>query len=185
VKDELERMSRIVNDLLLLAKAKQPDFLELTTVDVAALTEDLHAKATALAPRTWRLEEVGRGVVVADKQRLTQAIMQLAQNATEHTANGDEIALGSAVRYGRATLWVRDHGPGIPPEDQARIFQRFARTGDGRRSSSGAGLGLAIVRAIAEAHHGTVRVESGTGSGATFSVVIPVDQPVSAEGMAG
>jgi two-component system OmpR family sensor kinase len=177
VMDELDRMSRIVNDLLLLAKAKQPDFLDLETVDLRMLTEDLHAKATALGPREWRLEDVGRGVIVADRQRLTQAIMQLAQNATEHTAPGAEIALGSAVADGRATLWVRDSGPGIPPEDQDRIFHRFARTGGGRRGSAGAGLGLAIVRAIAEAHHGAVELSSRSGVGATFTVVIPVDQP--------
>ena len=116
-------------------------------------------------------------MIVADRQRLTQAIMQLAQNATEHTAPGAEIALGSAVADGRATLWVRDSGPGIPPEDQDRIFQRFARTGGGRRGSAGAGLGLAIVRAIAEAHHGAVELSSRSGVGATFTVVIPVDQP--------
>jgi signal transduction histidine kinase len=103
--------------------------------------------------------------------------MQLAQNATEQTAPGAEIALGSAVADGRATLWVRDSGPGIPPEDQDRIFQRFARTGGGRRGSAGAGLGLAIVLAIAEAHHGRVELRSRPGAGATFTVVIPVDQP--------
>jgi signal transduction histidine kinase len=175
--DELERMSRIVNDLLLLAKAQQPDFLDLATVDLHALTQDLHAKATALAPRRWVLEDVGRGLIVADHQRLTQAIMQLAQNATEHTTEGAEIALGSAVVNGQARLWVRDSGPGIPLEDQQRIFQRFARTG-GRLGSAGAGLGLAIVRAIAEAHHGRVQLRSDPGEGATFTIAIPVDQPV-------
>lgn len=175
--DELDRMSRIVNDLLLLAKAKQPDFLDLATVDLRSFTEDLHAKATALATRGWRLEDVGQGMIVADRQRLTQAVMQLAQNATEHTTDGAVIALGSSVSDGRARLWVRDSGAGIPPGDQERIFQRFARTGDGRRGSAGAGLGLSIVRAIAEAHHGMVQVLSQPGEGATFIVVIPVDQP--------
>jgi two-component system OmpR family sensor kinase len=177
VMDELDRMNRIVNDLLLLAKAKQPDFLDLATVDLRLLTEDLHAKATALATREWRLEGVGQGMIVADRQRLTQAVVQLAQNATEHTTDGEEIVLGSAVANGHARLWVRDSGPGIPPEDQERIFQRFSRTGEGRRGSAGAGLGLSIVRAIAEAHHGGVEVLSRPGQGATFTVVIPVDQP--------
>jgi len=175
--DELDRMNRIVNDLLLLAKARQPDFLDLATVDLRMLTVDLHAKATALATREWQLEGVGQGMIVADRQRLTQAIMQLAQNATEHTGDGAEIALGSSVTNGHARLWVRDCGAGVPPEDQERIFQRFARTGDGRRGSGGAGLGLSIVRAIAEAHHGMVEVLSRPGEGATFTVVIPVDQP--------
>jgi signal transduction histidine kinase len=177
VMDELDRMNRIVNDLLLLAKAKQPDFLDLATVDLRALTEDLHAKATAIATRDWRLEGVGQGMIVADRQRLTQAVVQLAQNATEHTSDGEEIALGSAVDNGWARLWVRDSGPGIPPEDRDRIFQRFARMGVGRRGSAGAGLGLSIVRAIADAHHGVVEVLSHPGEGATFTVVIPVDQP--------
>jgi signal transduction histidine kinase len=118
---------------------------------------------------------------VADRQRLTQAMMQLAQNATDHTTEGDEIVLGSAVSSGRAALWVRDGGRGIPPEEQQRIFQRFARAGDGRRGSPGAGLGLAIVRAIAEAHHGSVDVRSSPGEGATFTLTIPVDQPVPPE----
>jgi signal transduction histidine kinase len=181
--DELDRMNRIVNDLLLLAKAKQPDFLDLDTVDVRTLTEDLHAKVTALAPRDWRLEEAGRGLIVADRQRLTQAMMQLAQNATAHTVDGEEITLGSTVSSGRATLWVRDSGRGIALEDQERIFQRFARSGNGRGDSPSAGLGLAIVRAIAEAHHGTVEVRSSPGEGATFTLTVPVDQPVPPEGV--
>jgi signal transduction histidine kinase len=171
-------MNRIVSDLLVLAKAKQPDFLDLETVDVRGLTADLHAKAKALGPRTWSLHQVGKGRIVADRQRLTQAMMQLAQNATTHTVDGDEIEIGSSVAGGRAKLWVRDSGRGIPLEDQQRIFRRFARSGDGRRGSLGAGLGLAIVRAIAEAHHGTVDVKSSPGEGAIFTLEIPVDPPI-------
>jgi two-component system, OmpR family, sensor kinase len=181
VVDELERMNRIVNDLLLLAKARQPDFLDLETVDVGRLTEELHAKATALGQRNWQLEAVGRGVIVADRQRLTQAVMQLAQNATEHTTDGDDIAMGSEVADGRALLWVRDEGSGIAPEVRDRIFERFARAGNGARPSAGAGLGLPIVKAIVEAHHGSVRVDSGPGRGATFALEIPVDQPLERE----
>jgi len=178
VLDELDRMHRIVNDLLLLAKAEQPDFLDLETVDVSSLTEELHAKARALGAREWELEASGRGVIVADRQRLTQAMMQLAQNATDHTAAGDRIALGSSVSDGVAKLWVSDAGSGIPPEDQQLIFRRFARSGNGRPSAPGAGLGLAIVRAIAEAHHGSVEIRSAPGAGATFTLVVPVDQPL-------
>jgi signal transduction histidine kinase len=177
VMDELNRMQRIVNDLLVLAKAEQPDFLDLDTIDIAALTEEVHAKAEAIAPREWRLESVGRGRVVADRQRLTQAIMQLAQNAAQHTENGAPIALGSDVANGEARLWVRDSGAGIPPEQQATIFRRFAR-GKGGHRSEGAGIGLAIVKAIAEAHHGRVEVLSRSGEGSTFTMVIPTDQPV-------
>ncbi len=174
VMDELDRMQRIVEDLLVLAKAEQPDFLAPDTVDLDALTHEVLAKTAAIAERDWRLDRTGRGVVVADRQRLTQALMQLAQNAAQHTREGDTIALGSSLRDGEARLWVRDTGPGVPPEQRDRIFRRFAR-GAGARRSEGAGIGLAIVKAIAEAHHG--RVELDSARGATFTVIIPTDQP--------
>jgi signal transduction histidine kinase len=179
VQDELERMQRIVDDLLVLAKAEQPDFLDLDTVDLERLTREVHAKAEAIAARDWRLERVGRGLVVADRQRLTQALIQLAQNAAQHTEEGASIGLGSALTNGEARLWVRDTGSGIPPEQQERIFRRFARTG--ARQSEGAGIGLSVVKAIAEAHHGRVEVDSRPGAGATFSVVVPTDQPLPEE----
>jgi two-component system OmpR family sensor kinase len=177
VMDELERMSRMVNDLLVLARAEQPDFLDLEVIDVRALTEEVHAKAQALASRRWEIERVGHGRVVADRQRLTQALVQLAQNATGHTAEGDLVAIGSAISDGEARFWVRDTGPGIRLEDQQRIFERFARSADVRKSE-GAGLGLAIVSAIAGAHRGRVEVHSRPGKGATFTIHIPIDQPV-------
>jgi signal transduction histidine kinase len=176
VTDELDRMSRIVNDLLLLAKSQESGFLQLETVDVATLTDELHAKATALARRDWTVAARGRGVIVADRQRLTQAIVQLAQNAAGHTARGDVIALGSSVDGGEARFWVRDSGPGVALHEQERIFDRFAR-GAAERRSDGAGLGLAIVKVIAEAHHGRVELSSRPDAGSTFTVVVPTDQP--------
>jgi signal transduction histidine kinase len=176
VMDELDRMARIVDDLLLLAKHEQPDFLDLATVEVGGLTDELHAKALGLAPREWLLESRGRGVIVADRQRLTQAVVQLAQNAARYSEEGGPIAFGSSVADGEARFWVRDHGRGIPPEQQQLIFERFRR-GQVPRRSEGAGLGLAIVKAIAEAHSGRVELESRPGAGATFTIVIPVDQP--------
>jgi signal transduction histidine kinase len=177
VTDELDRMTRMVSDLLVLAKLQRPDFLELKTVDVATFTEELRTKAAALGDRDWRVEQVGAGRIIADRQRLTQAVMQLAQNATEHTEPGSLIELGSAVSNGHARFWVRDTGPGIPPNDQERVFERFARATPTRRRSEGAGLGLSIVRAIAEAHHGRVELSSHPGHGAKFTITIPVDRP--------
>jgi signal transduction histidine kinase len=176
VTDELDRMSRIVDELLDLAKAEEPDFLDLGTVDVEQLTLELHEKARGLAPREWTLAGTGRGVIVADRQRLTQAVVQLAQNAATHTPEDVAVELGSSVRDGEARFWVRDCGPGVPLTDQARIFDRFARGVRGRRGE-GTGLGLAIVRAIAEAHHGRVELVSSPGHGSTFAVVVPTDQP--------
>jgi two-component system OmpR family sensor kinase len=176
VEDELERMQRIVNDLLVLAKAEQPDFLDLATVNLSELTREVYEKAQALGSRDWRLAKVGRGIIVGDRQRITQAVMQLAQNAVQHTPDGGDIAIGSALRNGEARLWVRDTGEGIPEGEQDQIFRRFSRRKN-RRSSEGAGLGLAIVRAIAEAHHGRVEVNSLPGEGSTFTITIPADQP--------
>ena len=180
VLDELDRMSRMVNDLLLLAKAEQPDFLNLGTVDIEALTQEVRSKAGALAPRDWRTEGRSRGIIVGDRQRLTQALVQLADNAARHTGHGDAIWIGSALVDGEARLWVRDSGPGVAAQDRDRIFGRFARStrvGGGE----GTGLGLAIVKAIAEAHHGRIEVGGAPGTGAQFTMFVPVDQPPAAE----
>ncbi len=175
VTDELERMSRLVDDVLTLAKAEQPDFLDLETVDVETLSREVFAKAAALAERDWQLGAVGRGMIVADRQRLTQALVQLAQNAVQHTAEGDSIALSSSVTEGRARFSVRDWGPGVSAAERERIFERFGRGTAARRE--GAGLGLAIVRAIAEAHGGGVELESRPGEGARFTLELPLDPP--------
>jgi two-component system, OmpR family, sensor kinase len=122
---------------------------------------------------------VGSGWIVADRQRLTQAVMQLAENAVRHGRPGSPLWLGSAVDAGEARLWVRDHGPGIAEADRRRIFERFAR-GAGARPPDGAGLGLAIVHAIARAHHGRVELASGEGRGSRFTMVVPATAAVEA-----
>jgi two-component system OmpR family sensor kinase len=175
VSDELDRMSRFVEDLLTLAKAERSDFLRLEEVDLDLLTEELMAKASALAPRDWQLERLGAGTLRADRQRLTQAVMSLAHNAVQHTAEGAHIGLGSELEGGRARLWVRDDGPGIALADQERIFDRFAQAEVGRHD--GTGLGLAIVRAIAEAHGGRVDLRSAPGEGSTFTLDLPTEPP--------
>jgi signal transduction histidine kinase len=172
ITDELDRMGRIVQDLLLLANHGRPDFLTVGAVEVGAVSEELYAKAKALAPRHWTLEERASGLIVADRQRLTQAVMQLAQNAVQYGGEDAEIALGSRIADGEARFWVRDHGPGIPVHEQDAVFERFRRGSRTRRL--GAGLGLAIVKAIAEAHHGRVELESHPGGGTRFTVVLPV-----------
>ncbi len=177
VLDELDRMARMVDDLLLLAKSEKPDFLHFDTVEVSDLTVALFEKATALAARGWRLEGSGKGRIEADRQKLTQAMMQLAQNAVQHTRDGQPISIGSSVEGGAARFWVSDSGPGIPPAERERIFDRFARARGAFRSSEGAGLGLSIVKAIAEGHHGSVQLDTVVGKGSTFTLVLPVDQP--------
>jgi signal transduction histidine kinase len=174
VLDELDRVSRLVEDLILLAKAERPDFLLLETVETSAFTEAVLMKAKALADRNWKIDAIAKTHIVGDRQRLTQAMMNLAQNATQHTIVGDTIAIGSAVEHRHLRLWVRDTGEGIPPDEQERIFQRFARVAHSRRRSDGAGLGLAIVKAIAEAHTGKVVLQSQPGIGSTFTLVLPL-----------
>jgi signal transduction histidine kinase len=173
VQDELGRMTRMVDDLVLLAKSERPGFLEPERVDVAAFTRELHGKVFTLAGRDWRLERAAPVTVMADRQRLTQALTNLAANAAQHTDEGDTIAVGSESTRDEVRIWVRDTGAGIDPAEQERIFERFARATNGRRRSDGAGLGLAIVRAIATAHGGRVELHSRVGAGATFTVVIP------------
>lgn len=174
VLDELERMERMVGDLLTLAKAEQPDFLRIELVDVGLLTGEFTAKAQALGERDWRLDNRGSGLIEADRQRVTQAWLQLIQNAIQHTQERDAISFGSDVLDGHARFWVSDTGPGVALDEQKTIFERFSRGSDSRHAD-GAGLGLSIVAAIASAHHGRVEVKSEAGEGALFTLIIPTD----------
>jgi len=182
--DEVDRMSRLVGDLILLAKSRRPDFVHARPVDLGALTESLFEKARALGERAWVLERSGHGLVALDEQRVTQAVLQLADNAVKHTEAGDRIALGTSHDGHTVRLWVHDAGHGVRPADRARIFERFGR-GDVRPGDEGFGLGLSIVRAIAEAHGGSVQLADGhvayghlaegVASGARFELVLPTD----------
>jgi two-component system OmpR family sensor kinase len=170
---ELDRMSRMVNDLLLLAKAQQPDLLEFDLVDVEMLTREVAEKGATLGDRHWQVDAVADGGIVGDRQRLAQALIELMKNAVDHTEKEDKVGLGSEISDGRARFWVRDTGAGIPPEMLEHIFERFSRAGP--RRTEGAGLGLSIARAIAEAHGGRLEVESEVGRGTTFTMEVPVD----------
>ncbi|MDX3659817.1 HAMP domain-containing sensor histidine kinase [Streptomyces sp. ID05-26A] len=156
--DELDRMARLVEDLLLLVKSERPDFLRPVAVSLPELTSDIDAKLRALGDRRWVLEAIAEGEAVLDPQRVTQAVLQLASNAVRHTTSGATIRFGSAVD-GSVSFWVADSGPGV--SDESMLFSRST------------GLGLPIVKAIAEAHGGAVRVRSVAGQGATFVVEVP------------
>ena len=171
--DELERMNRLIADLMFLAKSEQPDFLQLEKIEVSTLTEEIYAKAKVIADRHWQLDEVGTGSTVADRQRLVQAITNLAQNATKHTCPEDTIAIGSATDNNYVRLWVRDTGTGIAEEEQEKIFQRF-QTGSNNHGSKSTGLGLSIVKAIAQAHGGKIQLYSRLHQGSTFTIVLPL-----------
>ena len=171
--DELDRLERMVEEMNLLAKSERPDFVRPSLVALEDFTNSLYDKAKTLGERDWQLAAVANGRLWADPQRLSEAIFNLVQNAVEHTQVGDRITLGSVLEADTVKFWVRDAGPGIAPELQERIFERFVRIGKTTTHASGAGLGLSIVRAIAEAHGGRVELSSQLGGGAFFAIVIP------------
>jgi signal transduction histidine kinase len=177
VMDELDRMNRFVNDLILLAKAERTDFLRAEAIDVRDFMEDLYVKATTLADRKWHLVSRCPEKLMGDRQRLMGAMLNLALNATQHSQSDDLIELGAVSDRDTVRFWVRDTGAGISIADQKRIFDRFARAANSYRRSEGVGLGLAIVKAITEAHNGQIELISQIGAGSTFTLVIPLTQP--------
>jgi two-component system, OmpR family, sensor kinase len=173
VSDELDRMARIVDGLQRLSDAEHPGFLHPEPIDLEPFAHELIVKASALGDRDWVLEGAPRGVLVADRHRLTEAVMNLAHNAVEHTVPGQRIAIGAETAPGQVRLWVRDEGVGVAVGERERIFHRMTRGDRSRRRYRGSGLGLTIVRAVARAHGGEVALRSEEGAGATFTLVLP------------
>ncbi len=171
VLDELDRMQRLVDDLLLLARSQRPDFIHAEAVQVDDLLGEAFARAQHLGERHWTLDAHTAATVQGDRQRLLQLLLQLASNAVRHTTPQDTVEIGAGRESGAITLWVRDTGEGIDLEDQAKIFERFVRTDQAR--GEGTGLGLAIVKAVAEGHSGSVSVSSAPGVGSRFIVTLP------------
>jgi signal transduction histidine kinase len=174
ISDELLRLRRLADRLLLLAATEDPQFLHRTPVDLRVTVEDaLHRWAAA--PRRWSLGALHDAVVLADAERLGVALDALIENAIAHTSEGDAIELSVRTTATTAVAAVRDTGTGIAPADLDRVFDRFARADPGRsRHTGGFGLGLSIVRLIAEAHEGSVHVRSQLGAGATFEITLPL-----------
>jgi two-component system, OmpR family, sensor kinase len=174
---EVTRISRLVDDLLLLAQAEQTDFLRTETIEVRPFVADLWDGISLTADRRFEVGPVPDGHLEADPDRLAQAVRNLARNAIEHTAAATGLVRLEVERVGpnKLRFAVSDDGPGIPLAERERIFERFHRTDPARsRAAGGAGLGLAIVRAIAEAHGGTVRArDPHNGSGARVELLLP------------
>jgi len=175
--DELHRMERIVDRLLLLAKADQPDFIVLEDIALEPFLEDVFMRWSEIAPRSWKLGSVPTGTLTADPEALRNALDALLENAVKHTEPGDGIELRVRPRGGEVVIEVADEGPGVEPEALGRIFDRFARADPARtRDGGGVGLGLSIVDTIATAHDGRCTVRS-SASGATFALTLPDFRP--------
>ena len=173
VTGELARLRRLTNRLLLLASAGTPGFLQVAPVATDSLVLDALERWGHI-PRHWRLGEAAEATVLGDADRLIVALDALLENAVAHTEAGDRIEVSVRLEESRAVIAVTDSGCGMPPAALDRIFGRFTRGEPYRsREAGGFGLGLPIVQAIAEAHHGSVRVHSTSGHGATFEMVIP------------
>ena len=193
IEDEAARMGLLVEDLLLLARLDQQRPLERQPVNLLFIATDAVADLHALHPeRELRLITDPHGeppVVIGDEGRLRQVIGNLLGNAYTHTPPDTQVRLSIAAEGPFAVLAVGDNGPGMRPEDSARVFERFFRADPSRvRSSGGSGLGLSIVAALVAAHGGTVDVQSELGIGTTFTVRLPLanavrpPQPASAGG---
>jgi signal transduction histidine kinase len=171
VLEELMRLRRLSERLLLLAAAEHPDFLHKRPIEIEpVLVEALHRWSPT--PRQWRLGPTDEAVVEADADRLALAIDALVENAVKHTTPQDWIELSVRRNHG-VEITVADSGAGIPPQELEHIFERFARSEVSRqRDKEGLGLGLSIVKTIAEAHGGSLRVRSKLGAGSEFEIVL-------------
>jgi len=183
IEDQAARMGLLVDDLLLLARLDHQRPLERTPVDLAVLAVDAVHDAHAVAPDRavgLRLppaqgDEPVAVPVLGDTPRLRQVIGNLLNNAITHTPQDTRIELRLRNDGGYAVLEVADAGPGLPPEQAQRVFERFYRADPSRgRDSGGTGLGLAIVAALVAAHGGRVEVDTAVGIGTTFRVLLPL-----------
>lgn len=168
---ELDRLARLVEDIDRLATA-EADTYATAEVDLASLTARVGELVAVIPGHVWTVEAHATGTILGDHDRLLQAWLQLADNAAKYTPQGTAIEIGSSLDADGAHLWVRDHGPGIPPAARHRIFRRFDRA-QGKRAVGGSGLGLAIVEAITKGHGGRCAVTDTPGGGATFTIHLP------------
>jgi two-component system OmpR family sensor kinase len=177
---ESERMSLLVDDLLLLARLDEGRPLARDPVELDSVVSEAVDTALAVDPRWPIALDAQPAVVAGDRDRLRQLVDNLLANIRAHTPAGTPVEVQLAIEGTRAVLTVADTGPGLTDEEAARAFERFYRADESRsRSSGGVGLGLSIVAAVAEAHGGAVAARATPGGGATFEISIPLatDEP--------
>ncbi len=181
VLSEVARITRLVDDLLLLARSEQTEFLRIESVPLEHFVSELWDSFTLIdEQRSFELAAIPEGTLRADPDRLAQALRNLVMNAIAHTRpdSGRVLLSVEQPRRGWVRFVVEDDGPGIPADQRELIFDRFHRTDESRaRAFGGTGLGLAIVKAIAEAHHGRVRATASAAGGARIELDLPGFQP--------
>jgi signal transduction histidine kinase len=178
--DELSRIEAIVDRLLLLAKAAEPHFIVASDVDLEELLEEVFVRWAGVAPRAWQLGDLAPGTVTVDAEAIRTVLDALLENAVRYTGPLDVIELRAHGEGTEAVIEIVDHGCGVDPANMDQIFERFARTDVARgRDKGGAGLGLAIVAAIAKAHGGRCTVRSSDGE-TVFALHLPRFRPVGA-----
>lgn len=171
--DETERLMRLVNELLVLARADSGRPLPQEPVQIKPLLEDVYHQVKLLAPhRTIKFQPGHDVTILGNSDALKQVVLVLLDNAIKHTPAQATVTLSTAQQNGQVAIQVSDDGPGIPSTHLPKIFDRFYR-GDAARTSPGAGLGLAIASELIQAHHGTLTVASEIGHGSTFTLTIP------------
>ena len=176
---EIERMQRLVEDLMLLAHAGEDGFLRPEALELPEFLREICDGLRPTADRRLELGPVPPVVLEADPDRLTQALRNLLRNAIAHTEPGGLVRLSAYERGDRVRLIVDDDGPGIPEAERSRIFDRLARLDAARsRDNGGAGLGLSIVKAIADAHGGETFVGRSPEGGARFAIELPRRRPL-------
>ncbi|TFH37341.1 MAG: HAMP domain-containing protein [Anaerolineales bacterium] len=176
---EVERMTRMVQDLLILAQAetgKLPLAQEAVELDTLMLEVYRQGKVLSRDKLQIKIGREDQARVKGDRDRLKQVLLNLVANAIEHTPSGGLIQLDLVCQGDHAELRVSDNGPGIPEDDLPHIFERFFRRDPSRsrRTGGGAGLGLSIAFWITRSHGGTIKVESKEGQGSTFTIILPL-----------
>jgi two-component system OmpR family sensor kinase len=179
IEEEAKRMGVLVEDLLTLARLDEAPEFRRQPVDLSTLAHDAVHDARVTAPeRQIGLTATEPAVISGDPHQLRQVLANLMRNAIVHTPAGTPIDVSVGQSEGTVTLSVRDHGPGLPDVSREKLFGRFWRAEGGReRGKAGAGLGLAIVREVVEAHHGQISAENAPGGGASFVVRLPKRSP--------
>jgi signal transduction histidine kinase len=177
---QAQRLSRLVDDMLVLARADAGGYA-LRTVDLyfdELVAECRRAVEVLASERNVTIRSAGAIdiAVRGDEDLLRRLVLNILQNAVQHSPPGADVEVKLAGEPGRVRLRISDHGPGVPTADQARIFDRFVQL-DASRGRQGTGLGLPIARWIAEAHRGTLVLEASGPGGSTFAVVLPTTNP--------